>query len=41
MKTKVVRLNNVIDIYTYNKKGLVNHERFRVVYNDEVGKRIL
>lgn len=41
MKIKVVCLNNVIDIYIYNKKGLVNYERFCVVYNDEVGKCIL
>ena len=41
METKVVRFNDVIDIYTYSEKKLIKHERFRVVCDDDAEKRIL
>lgn len=44
METLAVNFNNVIDINIYSKKKLINHKRFRIVYNDDnedAGKRIL
>ena len=31
MEIKVVRVNNIIDIYTYSKKKLIKHEKFAIV----------
>lgn len=31
MEIKVVRLNNVIDIYTYSKKKLINMKNFALL----------
>ena len=41
METKVVRFNDFVDIYVYDEKCLIKHEKFRVVCNNDAVKRVL
>ena len=41
METKVVWFNDVVDIYVYDEKCLIKHEKFRVVCNNDTEKRVL
>ena len=36
----MVRFNDVVDIYVYDEKCLIRHEKFRVVFNNDAEKRV-